>query len=79
MIDINHAEPPVLAAIGLPPEVITQIVAHRNVVPYRRKEELNPLIQFAGPGGRRLTIGGNSIFTFRSTGRLRLPDGRLRT
>ncbi len=30
MIDINHAEPPVLAAIGLPPDVITQIIAHRT-------------------------------------------------
>jgi general secretion pathway protein K len=77
MIDINHAEAPVLAAIGLPADVINQIIAHRTVAPYRRHEELNPLIQFGGPGGRRLTVGGNSIFTFRSTGRLRLPDGRL--
>lgn len=75
-MDINSVQPAVLAAIGLDPGVISAIVARRHAIPFRTAEEIAQIAQFAGPAAGRLTIGGNSIFTFRATGRLRTPDGR---
>ena len=75
-IEVNSAQPAVLMAIGLPPEAVNAIVQRRNAMPYRTGEELAPVVQFAGPAGQRLAIGGHTIFTFRSTGRLRMPNGQ---
>lgn len=77
MIDVNYAQPAVLGAIGVAPEAIAEIVNRRRAQPYKTLVELTPLMQFAGPGARRLMVGGSTIFTFRATARLRLPDGRL--
>jgi hypothetical protein len=77
MIDVNHAEPPVLATIGVPPIAIAEIVNRRAVRPFRTPADLAEIGQFTGEAGRRLMVGGSTIFTFRATARLRLPDGRL--
>ena len=38
--------------------------------------ELAQFARFGGPGFSRLTLGGNTIFTLRSTARLRIGEGR---
>jgi general secretion pathway protein K len=75
-VDVNTAQPAVLAALGLPPEAVDAIVQRRHASPFRTMGELSPFIQMAGPGASRLSLGGGTMFTFRATGRLRLPDGR---
>ncbi|MBC8167552.1 MAG: general secretion pathway protein GspK [Bryobacteraceae bacterium] len=75
-MDVNSALPAVMAAIGIAPEAIVAIVQRRRSNPFREQADLIPFQQFAGPSAQRLVIGGNTIFTFRSTAQLRLPDGR---
>lgn len=75
-MDINHAQPAVLMAIGIDPSAIALIEQRRRAQPFRTAADLDPIRQLAGPAGGRLTIGGQTIFTFRATGQLRLPDGR---
>lgn len=76
-VNVNTAEPAVLATVGLPPEAVAAIVQRRHAQPFRTAAELAPFVQIAGPeAALRLTVGGGTIFTFRATGRLRLPDGR---
>ncbi|HYO80980.1 MAG TPA: hypothetical protein VES20_06245 [Bryobacteraceae bacterium] len=75
-VDVNYAAPEVLTAIGIDPTAIAAIVERRRAIPFRNPGELAPFAQIAGPAAARLTVGGNTIFTFRSTARLRLPDGR---
>jgi general secretion pathway protein K len=48
--DVNTAQPPVLAAIGLPPEVVSAIVARRRLQPFTSGQELADL---AAGGGIR--------------------------
>jgi general secretion pathway protein K len=74
--DINTAHPAVLATVGLPPDLIAEVVRRRQFAPLRQ-EELARLIQAVGPAGNRLRLGGNSIFTIRATARVRLPNGQL--
>jgi general secretion pathway protein K len=57
--DINMTSPPVLLSLGIPPDVVAQIVARRTVRPFLRQEELGPTMPAAGPGaggcaGRRV-------------------------
>lgn len=75
-VDVNHAPAPVLISLGLAPEAVAAIVERRHALPFRTPAQLDPIRQIAGPAGSRLVIGGGTIFTFRATGRLRLPDGR---
>lgn len=75
-IDVNTAQPPVLAAIGLPPEYVASVVETRRQAPIRTGEQLRALLGDA-PGAGRIGIGGKSIFTIRATARLRRPDGKL--
>ncbi|HVN05577.1 MAG TPA: hypothetical protein VMT86_14225 [Bryobacteraceae bacterium] len=75
--DANFAAPAVLAAIGVPPEGIDAIVRQRNAQPFRTADDLAQFAQIAGPGFPRLRIGGNTIFTLRSTARVRLGNGQL--
>ncbi len=75
-VDANYAQPQVLGAIGVPPAAIAEIVARRSARPLRQGD-LGQLMQYTGDAGRRLIVGGNTIFTYRATARLRLPDGRL--
>jgi general secretion pathway protein K len=74
--DINSVQPAVLATIGISPEVITAIIQRRHANPFRNNGEVAQFAQFGGPGFSRLTIGGNTIFTLRSSARLRVGEGR---
>ncbi len=74
-IDVNTAEPVVMQAVGIPADLVAAIVARRSVRPYKT-EELPALIQ-ASPSLQRLTVGGATIYTLRSTARLRTSDGTL--
>lgn len=75
-VDANTAQPAVLVAIGFSPEAATAIVARRRMMPFQNPGEVGALV---GPslGLGRLRVGGNSIFTFRSTARIQLPNGQL--
>lgn len=75
--DVNTAAPAVLAAVGVPPEGVAAIVQRRRVAPFHTLGDLAPFSQVAGPGYGRLRVGGNTIFTLRSTARLRLVNGQL--
>jgi len=75
--DINSVQPAVLTTIGISPEVVTAIVQRRHATPFRNTNEIAEFARFGGgPGFNRLTIGGNTIFTLRSTARLRVGEGR---
>jgi general secretion pathway protein K len=77
-VDINTAEPAVLVTVGLSPDVATAIVRRRLAAPFRAQHEIDNFAQGAGPGFGRLTLGGTgTIYTLRSTGRLRLPGGQF--
>ena len=76
--DINAAQPAVLTTIGISPEVVTAIVQRRYATPFRNGNDITRFAQVGGggPGFSRLTVGGNTIFTLRSTARLRVGEGR---
>lgn len=74
-IDANTAAPPVLAAIGLGPDVINALLQRRRVKPLTTPELAN-FQAAAGGGAGRLRVGGNSILTLRATARLRLENGQ---
>jgi general secretion pathway protein K len=75
-VDANYAPPAVLSAVGLAPAAIEAIVQRRHALLFRKREDLAPFLQSAGPAASRVTLGGNSIFTLRATARLRLPNGQ---
>ncbi len=75
-VDVNTADPAVLAAVGVPPDMVSSIVGQRRQAPILRMEQLTAIAQGL-PGTERLTIGGNSIFTIRATAQNRLADGTL--
>jgi general secretion pathway protein K len=75
-VDINTAHPSVLAALGIGPDVITEIVTKRKSVPFRKPEELGPY-QAGAPGARRLAIAPSSIATLISTARLNTGSGQF--
>ena len=73
--DINTAAPAVLAAVGVPPDILVNILQRRRVAPFTQQD-----LGSAGPPGPwsgRLRVGGNSMFTLRATARLRLANGQL--
>lgn len=71
--DVNTAHPAVLLSAGVPPGMVTEIVARRRLAPFTSPQELGVY----GEAASHLRIGGNSIFTIRATARLRLQDGKL--
>jgi len=75
--DANTAPPAVLAALGIPPDVVMAMVQQRRVRAFLNAGDLAPFAQSAGPGFGRLRVGGYSIFTLRATARLRLPNGQF--
>jgi general secretion pathway protein K len=75
--DVNTAAPAVLAAVGVPPEGVEALVQRRRGKAFATAADLAPFAQIAGPGFARLRIGGLTIFTLRSTARLRLANGQL--
>jgi general secretion pathway protein K len=76
-VDVNSAPPPVLAAIGLPPDTVETIVQMRRNAPFRDTQQLRMFGEGPGSGISRLMIGSGTIVTIRATARLRLPDGQL--
>ena len=74
VVDVNAAEPAVLAAIGMDPDAVAAIVAQRAGGPGGQ----NPLEAAPAVGaGGSFWNQPNPIVTFRSTARLRLPNGQL--
>ncbi|HJT88004.1 MAG TPA: hypothetical protein VJ732_09110, partial [Bryobacteraceae bacterium] len=76
LVDANTASPAVLAAVGVPPEIIDRLVAQRNVTPFS-DATLNQFLQSTGAPPVPLRVEGYSIVTMRATARVRLPNGRL--
>jgi general secretion pathway protein K len=74
--DINSVQPAVMTTIGINPDAVAAILQRRHAMPFRNGAELAQFAQFGGPGFSRLTLGGNTIFTLRSTARLRIGEGR---
>jgi general secretion pathway protein K len=68
--DVNTAALPVLVAIGVPPETAAAIVTRRLMRPFLSAAELGEVTGAAG--GARLRVGGNSVYTLRSTATLRV-------
>ena len=75
-VDVNTADPAVLAAVGAPVDVIDTILRLRQMGPILRPEQLTEITQGA-PGTERLTIGLSPILTLRATAQNRLADGTL--
>jgi general secretion pathway protein K len=74
-VDVDTAEPAVLAAVGISADVIQAIVDRRRQSPY--DENLLDFARSLGADSGRLRAEGNAIVTFRSTARLRLSNGQL--
>jgi general secretion pathway protein K len=74
--DINSVEPAVMAAYQVPAVGIQAVVEARRRFPLGQKElaQLGPQL---GSAAGRFKVGGDSIFSLRSTGRGRRPDGQL--
>jgi general secretion pathway protein K len=70
--DVNSAEPALLVSLGVTQDAARQIVNLRRQAPIRNIGQLGPLV---GPAGGRLGVGGNTIYTFRSTARIRVSGG----
>jgi len=69
-VDVNTAEPAVLATLGINPEAIAAIVDRRRATPFKLATEFQEFNQ-----NGRLRLGGGTIFTLRATAQLRLPNG----
>ncbi len=74
--DVNSVDPALMLSLGIPPAAVNEIVKMRQRVPIL-KNQLNQVRALAGPGGGKLTVGGGSIYTLRSTARYRLQNGKL--
>jgi general secretion pathway protein K len=75
-VDANTASPAVLAAVGLPPDVVSALVARRQATSFD-PTKLAAFLSAFGVATPRLRLEGNSILTIRATARLRLQDGKL--
>ena len=76
VLDINTAEPAVMAAVGVMPEAVTAIVNRRRLGVIKQAD-IGPLLSVAGPGAARLGIAPSTIVTLRATATLRLANGQL--
>ena len=76
-IDVNTAQPAVLMSAGIPPDAVAAIVARRSLQPFKNTGEVAGFAPGGGEGYASLRVGGQAIFTFRSTARIRLPNGQL--
>jgi general secretion pathway protein K len=76
-VDINWAEPAVLAAVGLPPQAVALVEARRQQQPFLMETEIQQIGIGGFEGAQRLQIGGRSIFTLRATAQLLEQDGSL--
>jgi general secretion pathway protein K len=76
VIDVNTADPAVMRAIGITPDVIVGIVNRRRLSAIK-DGDLAALTSAAGPLSGRLGIVPSVIVTLRATASLRLPDGKF--
>jgi general secretion pathway protein K len=76
-VDINTAKRATLQAVGLSPADAETIVKSRVTHPVIDYKELSQIAESLGPAGRRLGLGGQSMYTLRATARLKQPDGKL--
>ena len=74
-VDVNTAQPAVLSATGLTPNVVNAIVEQRRVAPFTGKS-LGDFIQAMQVPGAMLRVEGNSIVTMRASARLRTSSGQ---
>jgi len=75
-VDANTADPAVLMAIGLAPDVVQMLLQQRRAAPLTA-ERLAQMLPALGPAGPLLRLEGNSIITLRATARVRLANGQL--
>ena len=75
-VDVNTAQPAVLASVGLSPQGVAAILQARQARPFRAPDELRQL-GLASELATRLGGGGSGTYTLRSTARLRLADGKF--
>lgn len=75
-VDANTARPEVLAAVGLPPELVAALLERRRVAPLTALQ-LMEFLNSAGAQDAMLRVGGNSIYLMRATARLRVAGGAL--
>jgi len=75
-LDINTVRAETMIAVGIAPEDAAAIVRIRATHAITDKE-IGPIVSSLGPAGGSLRIGGNSMFTLRSTARMRRTDGKL--
>jgi general secretion pathway protein K len=75
-VDVNTAQPAVLAAIGLDAYAVNAILERRRVMAFTQ-EDLGKFLGAQGIQTSRLRVEGESVITIRATAQLRLPDGRL--
>jgi general secretion pathway protein K len=75
-LDINTAEPAVMMAVGVPPQAIDMILGLRRQGPIRQFQ-MAGLREILGPAAGRFRLGGDKIYTLRSTARMRRADGTL--
>jgi len=76
ILDVNTADPAVMAAAGVPSDTISRILLLRQQAPFLRQEQLNAIGENE-PGTNRVGIAAGSIFTLRATAQMRLADGTL--
>jgi general secretion pathway protein K len=75
-VDVNTAEPAVMQALGISPDVAAAIVAMRQNAPIRSLAQLDAF-RNAGPGVARLDLEQGTVETLRATARLLLANGQL--
>jgi general secretion pathway protein K len=75
-VDANTADPAVLTALGLTPDVVQFLLRLRRAAPLTQAG-LNQLAPMLGPAAQFLRLEGNSIITMRATARVRLANGQL--
>jgi len=77
LVDANTAQPAVLAALGMSPDQVNQLVVRRRAMPFQDYSDLMKFLVGIGANAGGLRVGANSILTLRATARLRLPNGQL--
>jgi general secretion pathway protein K len=75
--DVNTAQPALLDAVGVPPDVLPALVERRSRQPFSDDADLARSLAGNGAALNHLRVGGNTMFTLRATAQLRLPDGRM--
>jgi general secretion pathway protein K len=76
-VDVNTAEPAVLATLGINPDAVNAILERRHASPFRNISEVQTFAASGGPGMGKLRVGGGSIYTLRATAQLRTPTGQI--